>query len=214
VDDMELYKIDHEKIPKIVALVKKNKVSVTATLVVDENICQFLEEGNKFYTDPAYQVIRPEKLKRWKTKGRIVNWKGQEDWRRNQWRPFLLKLTKALHRADVPILLGTDAKVDSIIPGYHIHKELELLVESGLSPYEALETGTINAAITAGKMSEDGNWGTISIGNQADLVLLRKNPLVNISNTRGRIGVMIRGKWYTQTELNKLVNEYTATFKK
>jgi hypothetical protein len=214
VTGMELYKIDDRKIPEIVALVKKNKVSVTATLVTDENICLFLEDAEKFYSNPAFQVIRPEKLKRWKTKGRIVNWKGQEDWRRNQWKPFLSRLTKALHEADVPILLGTDAKVDGIIPGYHVHKELELLVESGLSPYEALATGTINAALIAGKMSEDGNWGAIAPGNRADLVLLRNNPLKNISNTRDRVGVMVRGKWYTQADLNKLVNEYTATFAK
>ena len=96
--------------------------------------------------------------------------------------------------------------------GYHIHKELELLVESGLSPYEALATGTINAALVARKMSDDGNWGAIVPGNRADLILLRKNPLENISNTRDRVGVMVRGKWYTQAGLNQLVNQYTATF--
>ncbi|MCP4396502.1 MAG: amidohydrolase family protein [bacterium] len=212
VTDMDFFKIDNGKIPEIVALVKKNRVSVTATLVTDENILLVLEDGAKFYANPAFQVVRPETLHRWKTTGRIVNWKDQKDWRRNQWRPFLVTLTRTLHEAGVPILLGTDTKVESIIPGYSVHTELELLVEAGFSPYDALATGTRNAALTSEKMSEDGNWGMIAPGNRADLMLLQNNPLKNVSHTRDRIGVMVRGQWFTQADLNTLVDEYTATF--
>ena len=212
IDDLKFFELDYGKIPKVVALTRKNGVRVVPTLVTDENMYRFLEDSKTFYSNPAFQVIRPEKLHRWKTKGRIVNWKGQEGWRRNTIQPFLLKLTKALQEAHVPILLGTDAMVTSLVPGYHAHRELEIFVEAGFSPYEALATGTINAAMAAEKMSGDGNWGTVTPGSRADLILLQKNPLENISNTRINIGVMVRGKWFTQADLKKLVNEYTATF--
>ncbi len=214
IDDLKFFEIDYGKIPEVVALTKENGVRVVPTLVTDENMYRFLEDSKTFYSNPAFQVIRPEKLHRWKTKGRIVNWKGQEDWRRNTMQPFLMKLTKALQDARVPILLGTDAMVTSLVPGYHAHRELEILVEAGFSPYEALATGTINAALAAEEMSGDGNWGTVTTESRADLVLLRKNPLVKISNTRTSIGVMVRGKWFTQADLTELVNEYTATFGK
>ncbi len=214
IDDLKNFELDHGRIPEVVALTRKNGVRVVPTLVTDENMYRFLEDSKTFYSHPAFQVIRPEKLHRWKTKGRIVNWKGQEDWRRNTMQPFLLKLTKALQEAHVPILLGTDAMVTSLIPGYHAHRELEIFVEAGFSPYEALATGTINAALAAEKMSGDGNWGTVTPGSRADLILLQNNPLENISNTRTNIGVMVRGKWFTQADLKKLVNEYTATFEK
>ncbi len=212
ITDLPFYKIDHSKLDKVVSLVKKSGTRVTPTLVTDENMYLFLEDSKKFYSNPAFQVIRPELLQRWKSKGRIVNWKGQEDYRRNQMQPFLKKMTKALQEAGVPILLGTDAMVTSLIPGYHIHRELEILVEAGFSPYEALVTGTINAALATEEMGEDGKWGAVAIGNRADLVLLEKNPLVNISNTRNRVGVMVRGKWYRQTDLDKSVREYINSF--
>jgi hypothetical protein len=214
VADMESYELDYGMIPEIVALAKKNGVRVTSSLVNNENFYLFLEDAEDFYSDPAFRFVRPEVLNRWQTTGRIVNWKGQEDWRRNQTQPFLLELIRALHEAGVPINLGTDAHVDSIIPGYHVHRELEILVEAGFSPYEALATSTINAALTGKIIDGDGNWGAVSTGNWADLILLQENPLENISNTRNRIGVMVRGQWYTQAELDELVDEYTATFEK
>ncbi len=85
-------------------------------------------------------------------------------------------------------------------PGFSIHYELEELVDVGLTPYEALRTATISPHEFLGELDE---VGTVEKGKRADLVLLEKNPLEEISNTRKITGVMIQGRWLSQTEIQK-----------
>ena len=125
--------------------------------------------------------------------------------------PFFMTLTKALHDGGVPLLIGTDITVEGMVPA-HIHRDLELLVEAGLTPYEALEAGTKNAGISVQRMGRDGSFGTVEVDQRADLMLLEQNPLDNIGHTRNRIGVMARGQWFTQAELDGLVDAYVATY--
>lgn len=56
------------------------------------------------------------------------------------------------------------------------------------------------------------NFGTIELGNRADFILIENNPLEDVSHTKKRIGVMARGKWYSQQQLDRLANEYISTF--
>jgi imidazolonepropionase-like amidohydrolase len=88
---------------------------------------------------------------------------------------------------------------------------LELLVESGFSNYDALAAGTKNAGIIVERMGRDGNFGTIEVGQRADLILISDNPLENVSATRDRFGVMTNGRWYTQVDLDAMVEEYIAS---
>jgi imidazolonepropionase-like amidohydrolase len=120
-------------------------------------------------------------------------------------------MSKALHDAGVPLLIGTDMTVEGMLPS-HIHRELEILVEAGLTPFEALEAGTKNAAISVERMGRNGNFGTVEIGQRADLILIKENPLENVSHTRNRIGVMARGQWFPQAKLDGLVDDYVASF--
>ncbi|HEX9972079.1 MAG TPA: amidohydrolase family protein [bacterium] len=78
---------------------------------------------------------------------------------------------------------------------------MELLTEAGLSTYEALQAATYNAAKCLGKLDE---MGTLSVGKQADLVLLKKNPLEDIGNTRSINGVMAHGIWVSEDDLKKM----------
>ena len=87
-----------------------------------------------------------------------------------------------------------------------------LLVEAGLTPFEALATGTRNAARIAKRMGQDGEWGTIEEEHRADLILLPMNPLEDVTHTRDRLGVMVRGQWFTQPELDTLVDTFVATY--
>jgi imidazolonepropionase-like amidohydrolase len=86
-----------------------------------------------------------------------------------------------LHQAGVRLLAGTHTVLPFVYPGSDLHHELTLLTMAGLSPAEALQTATGGAATCLG-MQED--WGTISVGKAADLVLLAKNPLNDIQNVR------------------------------
>jgi imidazolonepropionase-like amidohydrolase len=115
-------------------------------------------------------------------------------------------LILALHRAGGRILLGSDAPQIFNVPGFSLHNELELLVASGLTNFEALQAGTVNAAEFL-----DLDIGVIEVGLQADLVLLDANPLEDIGNSRRIHGVMVRGTWYPGADLANRLRPYRHT---
>jgi hypothetical protein len=108
------------------------------------------------------------------------------------------KLIKALYAGRAGLLLGSDAPQVYNVPGFSTHRELQSLVAAGLTPYQALETGTRNVAVFFGTAS---TTGTIAIGKRADLVLLEANPLLDVKNTTRRAGVMLRGRWLPKAEI-------------
>ncbi|HBZ57294.1 MAG TPA: hypothetical protein DEO88_17975 [Syntrophobacteraceae bacterium] len=119
---------------------------------------------------------------------------------------FVTWILTGLHEAHVQLLLGTDALGGiGIVPGYSVHDELRLLVENGFTPYEALLAGTVNAATVVEKMTGEGNFGTIEVGNRADLILVRVNPLEDISVIHEPLGVMAAGRWYSAEQLSTII---------
>jgi len=110
-----------------------------------------------------------------------------------------------LHQAGIPLLLGTDSGVLAIVPGYSIHDELSILVDAGFSAYEAIKTGTVNAAEVVEQMVGEGGFGTVEVGKRADLLLMDRNPLENVGAIRDLRGVMAAGRWYTHGELFALL---------
>jgi predicted amidohydrolase YtcJ len=183
---------------------------VVSNLVTDEITYEYLEEGPGYFERQEYSRVRPQKIQEW-LNGRMVNWQGQQNWRRDTLQPFYEQMTQALHAAGVPILTGTDTGVEGALP-MHIHRELELLVKAGLSPYEALKAATTNAAMSVKRMGVEDIFGEVAVGQRADLILLESNPLEDVRATRQRLGVMSRGRWYTQGALDRLVGEVTATY--
>lgn len=108
-------------------------------------------------------------------------------------------MIRALHEEGAGLLLGSDAPQVFNVPGFSIHHELRILVESGLMPYQALATGTVNVARFLG---EEHDFGIVAPGMRADLVLLDANPLADIANTRKVAGVMLNGRWLPSAELD------------
>ena len=115
------------------------------------------------------------------------------------------QLIKELHDAGVGVLLGADAPQIFNVPGFATLRELELMVKAGLSEYEAIKTATVNPAEYLG-LSE--SFGTIEVGKRADLILLSKNPLDDISNIRDQEGVVVAGKWLPKNEIESLLENY------
>ena len=111
----------------------------------------------------------------------------------------------ALHEAGAGLLLGSDAPQVFNVPGFSLHHELGFLVAAGLSPYEALRTGTTAVAEFFGT-----NTGVVTVGSEADLVLLDANPFADIDNSRRVHGVMLRGTWYSSLELEKRLAVYLS----
>jgi imidazolonepropionase-like amidohydrolase len=105
-----------------------------------------------------------------------------------------------LHEAGAGLLLGSDAPQVFNVPGFSLHHELEILVASGLTPFEALQTGTTNVADFLGL-----NTGVIEPGRDADLVLLDASPLEDITNTRRVHGVMLRGDWISESDIESML---------
>lgn len=113
---------------------------------------------------------------------------------------FQLQLTKGMHDAGVNLMAGTDTFLPLLVPGFSIHEELAELVGVGLTPYQALRTSTTTPHIY---LDEAKDYGTVEKGKIADLVLLEKNPLENIANTKTITGVMVHGQWLSQSTLKK-----------
>ncbi|HLH04556.1 MAG TPA: amidohydrolase family protein [Bryobacteraceae bacterium] len=90
---------------------------------------------------------------------------------------ILVATLRALHQAHIPIVAGTD----QAIPGYSLHRELELYVQAGFTPLEALQSATIVAARALGVEQESGS---LEAGKRGDVLLLNADPLADIHNTR------------------------------
>jgi len=113
------------------------------------------------------------------------------------------KLVGGMYRAGVPLLAGTDAMNPYCLPGFSLHDELALLVESGLSPLAALQTATINPARFLHRTSE---LGSVEAGKSADLVLLRADPLVDIRNTTQIEAVWLHGQYFNHAAILGLLD--------
>jgi imidazolonepropionase-like amidohydrolase len=116
-------------------------------------------------------------------------------------------MVKALQNAGARLLAGTDSPLQMVVPGFDLHRELELLVEAGLTPFQALLTATKNAQefLRCGE-----HRGTIAIGQDADLVMIEGNPLLDAQSSRHVAGVLLRDNWYSREKLQAQVQRSGA----
>jgi imidazolonepropionase-like amidohydrolase len=139
----------------------------------------------------------------------VRNIRRSDDYDADQAREFLRirkELTKALHEEGAGLLLGADAPQIFNPPGYSTHRELALLVEYGLSPFEAIKTGTVNVGIY---LDEEDRTGKIAPGYSADLILLDTNPLRSLPFHDSIEGVIYRGSYADRAELDQILDNIT-----
>ena len=183
-------------------------IPISTTLVAGEIIVKKLHETeaflkrteNKYLPEGYMDVFRQGKEKH------QVIFKGFEDFTIFKYTLERLLLIK-LKKAGITLLLSTDAGTGGmgIVPGFSIHDELHILTENGFTSYEAIATGTVNAARTIEKMTGEGDFGTVEVGNRADLILVNRNPLEDVRNIRDLRGVMAAGRWFEKSELQKMI---------
>lgn len=184
------------------------------TLVVHDLPFTALEDLEAARQLPEVRLVPPSIVARWDP-ARDVRFEGI-----NQMTPELRaahqermvavrEIVGALHDAGAPLVLGTDAPNPFVVPGHAAHEELRQLVHCGLTPFEALQTGTTKAAAFLGR----GNAGSIEPGKVADLLLVEGDPLADIGATVLIAGVMARGQWLPRTELDERLEALQASYR-
>jgi len=204
--------IDETKMPDVAALTKSSGIWNCPTLVVYQRDAS-PAEADSFYALPEMKYMDPVSLASWDPTTYFMTMnRTDEEWEAiGKEFPVLIKLTGHLHKAGAKILLGTDTPNPFVVPGFSVHTELQNFIKAGMSPYEAIKTGTYNAAECLASLDK---FGTVQTGKQADLILLEDNPLEDVKNVTCRCGVMVRGQWFSeddlQDKLEKIASSYLA----
>jgi len=180
-------------------------VSVQTTMVVyDTFIGMNGPDAARILAEPALDLLSVDLRGRWRAMG--ANWpipSMATTFLIPRYVDFLQQLTAALYRQGVLLMAGTDTMgVPLILPGTSLHRELQLLIEGGLTPYEAIATATVAPAMFLGR---DREFGTVSVGKRADLLLIDGNPLENIGPLKQPVGVMVRGRWFPREVLDHML---------
>src|SRR6056297_248250 len=152
---------------------------------------------------PGMEYVSDATLNSWS--GYVQNLRNGGAYDADKARRFLEvrdELLIALHKAGAGIMLGADAPQIFNPPGFAAHRELDLLINAGLTPFEALKTGTVNVAEY---LNEAGKSGIIAEGARADLIILSVNPLEIIPFQQAIEGVMTSGKHYDRNLMDEML---------
>lgn len=196
----------------IIQQLKAHDVSISSTLSVLQSAADQIADYDRVAARPQARYLHPLLTQTFWTRAQNPYLKPGVE------RAFfvaLLKETKGalklLNGAGVRILAGTDALNPMIIPGLSLHEELQLMVDAGLTPYQALRTATVNPSFVLRRLS---NGGIVAVGKNADLVLLRENPLADIRATQQVDGVVVQGRWFDHGTLNSRLEEVARKYGK
>jgi hypothetical protein len=151
--------------------------------------------------DPRWRYLRADEQARWDRIFKEGYPSAGDKLAAQRWE-VSRQIVKTLHRADVRILAGTDAPMPQVYPGFSLHKELEFLVEAGLSPADALRAATLWPAEFLGIAEHSGS---VALGKRADLLLLDGNPLDDITQTQHIRAVVLDGRLLQRTDLDRLL---------
>jgi imidazolonepropionase-like amidohydrolase len=181
--------LDSPEAQKALAFLKQHHTVVDPTMAVFEFFtvttakppASFEPGVNKVAPELAEQLTDVEPPTEWSELGEQVFQKE-------------LAIVGALHRAGIPVVAGTDQTV----PGHSLHREIELYVQAGFTPMEAIQAATI---VSARAMGLDQESGTVETGKRGDLILIKGNPLEDIHNTRNVEYVITNGTLYHTAEL-------------
>jgi tetratricopeptide (TPR) repeat protein len=109
-------------------------------------------------------------------------------------------MVSAFHRAGVPLMCGTDAPFDLVVPGASLHDELAAFVACGMTPLEALRAATL---VPARFLGIDAESGSVAAGKRADLVLVEGDPLEDVGAARRIGGVCLAGRWLPREQVDE-----------
>lgn len=120
-----------------------------------------------------------------------------------------MMVLRALNASGARILMGTDAPQVYSVPGFSLHREVRRMADAGMSNFEVLKSGTVNVGEY---FSNEDTFGMIKPGHRADLVLLNDNPLHDLAHLADREGVMFRGTWLPESEIDAMLKEIASRY--
>ncbi|MEZ4964259.1 MAG: amidohydrolase family protein [Saprospiraceae bacterium] len=158
--------------------------------------------------EPEMIYMSKKEIKNWtNTKNELMSDPRYDSLKMVRFRNIRRQMILKCEQKGVGLLLGSDAPQVFNVPGFSIHHELQYLIAAGLSPYEALRSGTVQA----GRFFGRDDMGIIAEGAVSDLILLNGNPLKDVSFTQNPEGILLGSRWVSsarrQTELKKLVRQ-------
>jgi imidazolonepropionase-like amidohydrolase len=189
---MSVFVTTQQRLSESVCLKKEYNIWVVPTQALAERWFSPYKDADAFAKEPEMIYMKEETLKNWITskKNIMANPKYNAD----EMKKFIAlrrKLIYECQRNGVGLLLGSDGPQVFNVPGFSVHHELKYMVDAGLTPFQALQSGTVNVA----KFFDLPNSGMIKTGFVSDMVLLEANPLENIENTKKIAGVMLGNSW-------------------
>jgi len=202
--------VDTSKIPELVAATVDAGVWNVPTQTLVEQLAS-PEDPERMAERPELAYMPPQTVQQWIQRKRAFQ--NDDRFTPERGARFIevrRQLLKALHDAGAPIALGSDAPQWWNVPGFSARRELELMVEAGLTPFQALAAGTRDPARLLGAGDE---WGTLATGRRADMILLDANPLADIGNLWQQAGVMTGGRWLPQDEIAGRLDAIAATLR-
>jgi imidazolonepropionase-like amidohydrolase len=182
--------LDSVTLTRLAGLLAETGVTMVPTLVLHEVFSRLDDTATA--ANPDLLDLPANQMAAWNVPGMIerAGWTSAEFETFRRGRPMQDLFVRAFQKAGGKVVTGTDAANQMLVPGASEHSELELLVGAGLTPAQALRAATRDAATLLGADS----LGTLVPGKAADLVVLSKDPLADIRNTRSVTRVMIRGQ--------------------
>jgi hypothetical protein len=199
--------LDTSRFRPIVERVRKSGVVMVPTQILTDNYANDAT-GDELTSLPEFKYWVPQQVANWRTtKNNLLSQGPVSREQRLAHIALRRRFIKALHDAGVSFLLGSDAPQLWNVPGFSAHRELVSLVAAGLTPFQALQTGTVNVARY---MKEEGRSGVVRPGARADLILLDANPLQDIANSQRINGVVVNGRWIGSAERGQLLAQLAA----
>lgn len=193
--------LDQAKMRSLATKLAESTEAVTPTLYAHKRLVLIAQTQGSYLKRPGADMINP--LTTWFSKSAQQYWSQVDpSVYEAPHADFFLIASGLLHEAGVPLLTGTDSGSFGVIPGASVARELELLVASGLTTFEALNSATrLNAEVLGFEKT-----GMILPGYRANLVLIAKDPLADIAAVEFPVGVMIGGHWLDEQALEEMKN--------
>ena len=201
--------LDEKKIPELARLTVKANPFVTPTLHLFKFTFGKGRSEESFRAQPDIRFYPQKTVEAWMRASKRYLSTAAPIEKREKYIRIRNQIVKAIYDAGGKIMAGSDTPEWLMLYGHTLHLELIDLRDAGLSNYAALESATKNPAMFLGLSDQAG---TIATGKRGDLVLLDANPLEDIANTQKRAGVMIKGQYFTQAEMNRWLDEIAPRF--